>query len=81
MITTWFGLVVGIPTMFLYFWLKSDFQARMAKIARLLGNITHRLQETLKLVESGELVVEATVPGTAPAMPPAGAPAPSAPQV
>ena len=78
MITTWFGLVVGIPTMFLYFWLKSDYQARMAKIARLLGNVTHRLQETLKLVESGELVVEATAPGTAPAMP-APAPAPAAP--
>lgn len=55
MVTTWFGLVVGIPMMFLYFWLKGGYQAKFAKIARLLGNISHQIKDTFVRIEAGEL--------------------------
>ncbi len=48
MITTWFGLVVGIPAMILYFYMKSNYQGRMAKVGRVLGDLTHHLALSLK---------------------------------
>lgn len=48
MITTAYGLIVGIPAMFFYFYLKGKFAANMAKIGRLLGDVLHDLGESLK---------------------------------
>ena len=48
MVTTWFGLVVGIPAMLLYFVLKSKYQGRMARVGRVLGDMTHHLALSLK---------------------------------
>ncbi len=55
MITTWFGLVVGIPAMLLYFWLKNRYAAQMARTARVLGEMTHEMQVSLDRVKDGEI--------------------------
>jgi biopolymer transport protein ExbB len=47
MITTAFGLIVGIPAMFFYFHLKGQFIANMAKTGRVLGNVSHEMSEAL----------------------------------
>lgn len=55
MITTAFGLLVGIPAMFFYFFLKGKFTGNMAKIGRLLGNLTHEMHVTfMRAHEAGE---------------------------
>lgn len=43
MVTTAFGLIVAIPSMFFYFFLKSKFNSNITKLARILGNLTHEL--------------------------------------
>jgi biopolymer transport protein ExbB len=43
MITTAFGLIVAIPAMFFFFFLKSKFNSNMSKMARVIGNLTHEL--------------------------------------
>lgn len=43
MITTAFGLIVAIPAMFAYFYLKSQFIANTAKAGRVIGTLTHHL--------------------------------------
>lgn len=48
MITTAFGLIVGIPSMFFYFQLKGRFNANVARLSRVLGNLMHRLSEALR---------------------------------
>ena len=58
MITTAFGLIVGIPMMFFYFQLKSRFQSNMAKIGRVTGNLTHHLEALIKKVEAGEISMD-----------------------
>ncbi len=58
MITTAFGLIVGIPFMFFYFYLKSRFQGNMARIARLAGNLTHHLAAIMDRLRTGELPVD-----------------------
>ena len=68
MITTAFGLLVGIPMMFFYFFLKSKFQSNMARIGRVLGNLSHQMASTLRRAENGALTVEPPAP--APAAPP-----------
>lgn len=74
MITTAFGLLVGIPAMFFYFQLKSRFQSNMAKIGRVTGNLTHHLEAIVKKVEAGEISIEQfNAPTTAPATPAAPA--------
>jgi biopolymer transport protein ExbB len=50
MVTTAAGLIIGIPSMFLYFYLKSRFTANVSRIGRVLGNLVHELQ----LCVSGE---------------------------
>lgn len=47
MITTAFGLIVGIPAMFFYFTLKTKFLSNMARIGRLLGDLTHDMDQSL----------------------------------
>ncbi len=58
MITTAYGLMVGIPAMVFYFYHKSVFQARMARIARVAGDVTHQIGETSKKIEDGEITLE-----------------------
>lgn len=67
MITTAFGLLVGIPMMFFYFYLKSKFQSNMARIGRVLGNLTHQMTGALRHAEAG-----AATPVTPVAPAPAG---------
>ncbi len=78
MITTAFGLMVGIPAMIFYFSLKSRFLANMAKIGRITGNLTHHLAAILHKVETGELSIDQfNAPSPTGAV--AGAPAPETP--
>jgi hypothetical protein len=83
MITTAFGLIVGIPFMFFYFFLKSKFQGNMARIGRLAGNLTHHLSAIMDRLRAGELPLDqVTLPDlTAPMPQPVAAPAqPNSPQ-
>lgn len=48
MVTTAFGLIVGIPTMFSYFALKSRYSANTTRLGRVVGNILHRLESAAK---------------------------------
>jgi biopolymer transport protein ExbB len=43
MITTGAGLVVGIPAMFFYFYLKGTYLTNMSRLSRMLGNLAHAL--------------------------------------
>jgi replication initiation and membrane attachment protein DnaB len=58
MITTAYGLIVGIPAMMFYFYLKSRWQQNMAKIARTLGHQTHQMKEIRQRVADGELSID-----------------------
>ncbi len=48
MVTTAFGLVVGIPAMFFYFFIKNQFITNMSQIGRVLGKLTHDIEIALK---------------------------------
>ncbi len=48
MVTTAFGLVVGIPAMFFYFFIKNQFITNMSQIGRVLGKLTHDIDLALK---------------------------------
>ncbi len=43
MVTTATGLIVGIPAMFLYFYLKSRYTTNLSQLTRVLGNLSHRV--------------------------------------
>ncbi len=43
MVTTATGLIIAIPTMFLYFFLKSKYMANVSQLNRILGNLAHQL--------------------------------------
>lgn len=43
MVTTATGLIIGIPAMFLYFYLKSRYTTNLSQLTRILGNLTHRI--------------------------------------
>jgi biopolymer transport protein ExbB len=43
MITTATGLIIGIPAMFFYFFLKGKYLSNVSKLARYLGNLSHTL--------------------------------------
>jgi biopolymer transport protein ExbB len=43
LITTAYGLIVGIPAMCFYFYLKSRYTANIVKMGRILGNFSHHL--------------------------------------
>lgn len=58
MVTTATGLIIGIPAMFFYFWLKSRFSGNVARMARVVGNLLHHLEAA---VEQGGFAPEATV--------------------
>jgi biopolymer transport protein ExbB len=59
MITTWTGLVVAIPAMFFYFFLKTKYIAQVARCAKVLGDVTHHLVvSTTKAQTGGEAAAE-----------------------
>jgi len=43
MITTAAGLIIGIPAMFFYFFLKSRYMSNVSEMGRILGNLCHNL--------------------------------------
>ena len=53
MITTGYGLIVGIPAMFFYFHLKGQFTSNMAVIGRVLGDLLHEMGVALGRTETG----------------------------
>lgn len=75
MITTAYGLIVGIPAMMFYFYLKSRWQQNMAAIARTLGHQTHQMKEIRQRIADGELSIDQLTA----AVPTAVAAAPAAP--
>lgn len=66
LITTAYGLIVGIPAMILYFYLKSRYTANITKMGRILGNLSHRLVAATRRTESGATDAAAE-PAAAPA--------------
>jgi len=63
MITTAAGLIVAIPCMFVYFFYKAKFTSHVARISRLLGNLSHLLGVAIK---TGGMVEEEPPAGSAP---------------
>jgi biopolymer transport protein ExbB len=43
MVTTATGLIIAIPTMFLYFFLKGKYMSNVSQLNRILGNLAHEL--------------------------------------
>jgi len=43
LVTTATGLIIGIPAMFLYFFLKSRYTTNVTKLGRVVGNLSHHL--------------------------------------
>jgi len=58
MITTAYGLIVGIPAMIFYFYLKSRWQQNMAKIARTIGHQTHQMKGIRQRIADGDLSLD-----------------------
>ena len=63
MVTTATGLIIGIPAMFLYFYLKGRYATNVAKLGRVLGNLSHRLVAASR--RQAELGPEAPEPAEA----------------
>ena len=53
MITTAAGLIVAIPGMFAYFYLKGQYNSNVSKGARLIGNLLHHLIVTSRRSDGG----------------------------
>lgn len=65
MVTTATGLIIGIPTMFFYFFLKSRYMSNVSQLTRVLGNLCHHLVVATRRYERGEPLVEvASLPET-----------------
>jgi len=52
LITTAYGLIVGIPAMCFYFYLKGQYTANITKMGRVLGNLTHTLVAAQRRLEA-----------------------------
>lgn len=48
MVTTATGLIIGIPAMFLYFYLKGKYNTNITRLGRVLGNLIHSLTVAIK---------------------------------
>ena len=48
MVTTATGLIIGIPAMFLYFYLKGKYNTNITRLGRVLGNLLHTLTVAIK---------------------------------
>lgn len=57
MITTAYGLIVGIPAMFFYFHLKGQFTSNLAQVGRILGDLLHEMAEALNKARGDGAVV------------------------
>lgn len=61
LVTTATGLLIGIPAMFLYFYLKSRYTTNVTRLGRVVGNLSHRLVAASRLAaEEGPEAEEAT---------------------
>ena len=58
LVTTATGLLIGIPAMFLYFYLKNKYTSNVTRLGRVLGNLSHHLVTASRRAESGELPPE-----------------------
>jgi biopolymer transport protein ExbB len=67
LITTAYGLIVGIPAMIFYFYLKSRYTANISKMGRILGNLSHRLVAATRRTEGGAAPASAGEPAGEPA--------------
>jgi biopolymer transport protein ExbB len=48
MVTTATGLIIGIPAMFLYFYLKGKYNTNVTRLGRVLGNMLHTVTVAIK---------------------------------
>ncbi len=62
MVTTASGLIIGIPAMFFYFFLKGKYLSNVSRLARMLGNLTHSLVTAGRRAATNP---ESVVPATA----------------
>lgn len=54
MVTTAAGLIIGIPAMFFYFYLKTRFMSNVSEMSRLLGNLCHQLVAAARRQSDGQ---------------------------
>ncbi|MBN2448874.1 MAG: MotA/TolQ/ExbB proton channel family protein [Lentisphaeria bacterium] len=54
MVTTAAGLIIGIPAMFFYFYLKTKFLSNVSEMSRLLGNLCHHLVASARRRQPGQ---------------------------
>jgi biopolymer transport protein ExbB len=52
LITTAYGLIVGIPAMCFFFYLKSRYTANITKMGRIIGNLSHNLVAASRRAEA-----------------------------
>lgn len=55
LVTTATGLLIGIPAMFLYFYLKGRYTSNVSRLGRTVGNLSHHLVAASRRAENGEL--------------------------
>jgi len=55
LVTTATGLLIGIPAMFLYFYLKGRYTSNVSKLGRTVGNLSHHLVAASRRAEAGDL--------------------------
>jgi biopolymer transport protein ExbB len=65
LITTAAGLLIGIPAMFAYFYLKSRYTANVTRLGRIVGNLTHHLVTASRRMADGGEAAEAPAAGSA----------------
>jgi biopolymer transport protein ExbB len=62
MITTAFGLMVAIPAMFVYFYLKGRYLSNVSKLSRVIGDLVHHLVVSSRRAEGGAAPQPAAAP-------------------
>jgi len=67
LVTTATGLLIGIPAMFLYFYLKSRYTSNVSRLGRVLGNLTHHLVAATRRGEGQEMDIPEIAEEAAPA--------------
>jgi len=65
LVTTATGLLIGIPAMFLYFYLKSRYTSNVSRLGRVIGNLAHQLIAASRRQENGEPLVAEVLDETA----------------
>lgn len=59
MVTTAAGLIIGIPAMFLYFYLKGRYNSNITRLGRILGNLSHGLVAASRRAADGDMETSA----------------------